>query len=65
MTNRQIAEKLQISVATVKAHIAALLTITHARNRVRLMQLTGSLDEGRELRLGSPLAADEASVAGH
>ena len=65
MTNRQIAEKLQISVATVKAHIAALLTITHAKNRVRLMQLTGSLDEGREPRLGSPLAADEASVAGH
>ena len=36
MSNRQIAEKLEISVGTVKFHVAALLTALNVKNRIQL-----------------------------
>lgn len=40
MSNRAIAEKLGISIGTVKVHVAALLTALNVRNRVQLSSLT-------------------------
>ena len=36
MTNRQIAERLQVSIGTVKFHVAALLSTLNVKNRVEL-----------------------------
>jgi ATP/maltotriose-dependent transcriptional regulator MalT len=45
MTNRQIAEKLFLSVGTVKWHINQICTTLHAQNRVH------ALARARELNL--------------
>ena len=34
LSNKNIAEKLALSVGTVKLHVAAVLCALHARNRV-------------------------------
>jgi DNA-binding NarL/FixJ family response regulator len=36
MSNREIAEKLKVSVGTVKFHVAALLIAMNVKNRVHL-----------------------------
>jgi DNA-binding NarL/FixJ family response regulator len=40
MTNREISEKLHVSIGTVKFHVAAVLVAMNARNRVELATLT-------------------------
>jgi len=40
MNNREIAEKLEISVGTVKVHVAALLITLNVRNRIQLTSST-------------------------
>lgn len=44
MTNREIAERLLISVGTVKSHVGALLSLMQARNPIHLAALQNSHD---------------------
>jgi DNA-binding NarL/FixJ family response regulator len=44
MTNREIAERLLISVGTVKSQVGALLSLMQARNPIQLAELQNSHD---------------------